>query len=45
MVLEEFLDFNREDDADTFVRFLKSRGCPATKMSRDTYTETFRIQR
>jgi hypothetical protein len=44
MVLEEFLDFNRDDDADFFIRFLKSKGCPATKMRQDTYSESFGIQ-
>ena len=44
MVLEEFLDFNRDKDADTFIRFLKSKGCHATKMHMDTYSETFGIQ-
>lgn len=44
MVLEEFLDFNHDDDADFFIRFLKSKGCPATKMHRDTYSESFAIR-
>ncbi len=44
MVLEEFLDFNHDEDADFFIRFLKSKGCPATKMRRDIYSESFAIR-
>ncbi|MDO8873181.1 MAG: hypothetical protein Q7V05_10695 [Methanoregula sp.] len=31
MVLEESLVFYNEEDADTFIRFLKKQGCPAVK--------------
>jgi hypothetical protein len=44
MVLEESLDFNHDDDADVFIRFLKSKGCPATKMRRDIYSKHFVIR-
>lgn len=44
MVLEEFLVFYRDEDADTFIRFLKSKGCHATKMHRDTDSESFGIK-
>ncbi|MDO9034552.1 MAG: hypothetical protein Q7U51_05045 [Methanoregula sp.] len=41
MVLEESLVFFNEEDADTFIRFLKKQGCPAVKskegvVSKDT---------